>query len=468
MATILTKKSDTASAVPLAADLTNAAGGAELAVNATDKRLFSKTSGGTVVELGTNPSSLTMPNGTANGVPYLNGSKVLTSGSAITFSGQQFAISSLGDQIKISNSVGNQLLTLSSNSAGSVFTSHDGTSFVPILWQSNTAELMRLTSTGLGIGTSSPVAKLDVQGILAVSNNSSSYWAFDRDNSSGSLTFGDTGTQRMELTTTGNLGLGVTPSAWGSDYKALQIGGSATAALSYKNFVTSLSINVYSTNANDVALENGLAAKYELNGSGQHIWKTASVSAGSNITFTQAMTLDSSGRLQVGTTSAYESARVTVSSAGSNGVSSTQASSGGYCFLSNAVSNGGTYYFHLFKANGTDTGAITSNGTTTTYATTSDYRLKTVIGAVTGHGARIDALEPIEYTWNSNGLRTRGFLAHKFQEVYADSVTGTKDAIDSEGNPQYQSMQAGSSEVIADLVAEIKALRVRVAQLESN
>ena len=92
MATILTKKSDTSSSVPLAADLTNAAGGAELAVNTSDKRLYTKTSGGSVVEVGTNPSSLTLPNGTANGVPYLNGSKVLTSGSALTFDGTNLGI----------------------------------------------------------------------------------------------------------------------------------------------------------------------------------------------------------------------------------------------------------------------------------------------------------------------------------------------------------------------------------------
>jgi len=51
MATLLTKKSDTASSVPLAGDLTNAAGGAELAVNTADKKLYVKNSSGTVVEL---------------------------------------------------------------------------------------------------------------------------------------------------------------------------------------------------------------------------------------------------------------------------------------------------------------------------------------------------------------------------------------------------------------------------------
>jgi hypothetical protein len=119
--------------------------------------------------------------------------------------------------------------------------------------------------------------------------------------------------------------------------------------------------------------------------------------------------------------------------------------------------------FIRLSVNGTGVGSVTTNGTITVYNTTSDYRLKTVVGAVTGHGERIDALEPVEYTWNSNGSRTRGFLAHKFQEVYADSVTGSKDAVDANGKPVYQSMQAATSEVIADLVAEIQSLRKRLA-----
>ena len=108
-------------------------------------------------------------------------------------------------------------------------------------------------------------------------------------------------------------------------------------------------------------------------------------------------------------------------------------------------------------------GTITSNGSATLYNATSDYRLKNVIGAVTGFGERIDALKPIKYQWKDNGLQSSGFLAHEFQSVYADSVTGTKDAIDSEGKPKYQAMQAGSAEVIADLVAEIQDLRKRLA-----
>ena len=57
MATILIKKKDTSGA-PGAGDLTNSTGGAEIAVNTADKRLYTKTSGGSVVELGTNPATL--------------------------------------------------------------------------------------------------------------------------------------------------------------------------------------------------------------------------------------------------------------------------------------------------------------------------------------------------------------------------------------------------------------------------
>jgi|DEB0MinimDraft_10_1074344.scaffolds.fasta_scaffold175749_1 hypothetical protein len=56
MTTIITKNSSTGSAVPTSGDLVQG----ELAVNVTDKRLFTEDSGGTVVEIGTNPSSLTI------------------------------------------------------------------------------------------------------------------------------------------------------------------------------------------------------------------------------------------------------------------------------------------------------------------------------------------------------------------------------------------------------------------------
>jgi hypothetical protein len=91
--------------------------------------------------------------------------------------------------------------------------------------------------------------------------------------------------------------------------------------------------------------------------------------------------------------------------------------------------------FYTYSSGAVAAGSITSSGSTTLYNATSDYRLKTVIGVISGFGERIDALEPIEYTWKEDGTQARGFLAHQFQEVYANSVSGTKDAVDAEGKP---------------------------------
>jgi len=136
------------------------------------------------------------------------------------------------------------------------------------------------------------------------------------------------------------------------------------------------------------------------------------------------------------------------------------------------IANGanGTVTLLRFSAgsSGNTVGNITSNGTLTVYGTTSDYRLKIVIGNISDSGARIDALEPIEYDWNNGEGRTKGFLAHKFSEVYPNSVSGEKDAVDKNGKPVYQSMQASSSEVMADLIAEIQSLRKRIATLEAK
>jgi hypothetical protein len=154
----------------------------------------------------------------------------------------------------------------------------------------------------------------------------------------------------------------------------------------------------------------------------------------------------------------------TTSIAGAGGLTiQPNTSAGATAVLFNRTSSTGTSFPIDFRNGGSTVGYIAYTNAITTYNSVSDYRLKTVLGSITDSGARIDALEPIEYEWKTDGSRTRGFLAHKFQEVYAGSVTGTKDAVDKDGKPVYQAMQAGSSEVIADLVAEIQSLRKRLA-----
>ena len=126
-------------------------------------------------------------------------------------------------------------------------------------------------------------------------------------------------------------------------------------------------------------------------------------------------------------------------------------------------------------------GWITNNNNTgTTYNTASDYRLKHDIQPMTGALEKVAALKPVTYKWNVNDSAGEGFIAHELQEICPDAVSGEKDAVDAEGNPQYQGID--TSFLVATLTAAIQeqqaiideqktaleALTARVSALEAT
>ncbi len=119
------------------------------------------------------------------------------------------------------------------------------------------------------------------------------------------IAFAEGGAEAMRLDASGNMGLGVTPSAWWSDSKAMQVGaGTVVQGRTGSASFAEIGANVYlDSSATAKYIATSTASRYQQAG-GVHYWYTApSGTAGNAITFTQAMTLDASGRLGIGTTS---------------------------------------------------------------------------------------------------------------------------------------------------------------------
>ena len=210
--------------------------------------------------------AVTISGGTANGVTYLNGSKVLTSGSALQFDGTSLfvgATSAAAGKLVVKD-------TASSNTVWLVGRTSDGASSVSFRNAADSAYTGRIEldpSVGMLVGTTGA-------------------------------------TTQLTLSNTGNLGLGVTPSAWRSTIKATQIGQSASVYSNTNANSVVVASNDYVDSAGaDRYIATGYSTLYQ-QVNGQHQFYTAaSGTAGNAISFTQAMTLDANGNLGVGATS---------------------------------------------------------------------------------------------------------------------------------------------------------------------
>jgi len=356
-----------------------------------------------------------------------------------------------------------------------------------------------------------------------------------------------------------NLGVGVTPSAWGGSFKALQVGLGTSLYNNTNGNGTFLGSNFYWNGSNNIYINSDYATAYSQN-LGVHAWYTApSGTAGNTITFTQAMTLDASGQLGIGTTTPDRKLTLLVSpsTAGDDGykisdgtrastfartgatysyqgvgVNSTLLySSNTLCLLADGSSvlsfhngNGETARIDtsgnlligktaLNSAVGTSIDANTSTGigvrvvssssttsadgfqmystgaaayrfyvsfngtisaTNTTISSLSDQRHKENIRNLNVGLAEVMALKPRLFDWKEGKgadiKNARGFIAQEFEEVFPDLIDEWKDPAP-EGEEPYKSVRQDLIPVLVKAIQEqqalIQTLTARITALES-
>jgi hypothetical protein len=206
MATILTKKKDTTGA-PVAGDLTNSTGGAELAVNTADKRLYTKDSGGNVVEVGTNP------------------------GAAVTFTAGTVsapAITTTGD-----------------TNTGIFFPAADTIAFAE-----GGAEAMRINSDSQVV-TTAGTASLPAITTTGDVNTGIFFPSAD------TIAFAEGGAESMRIDSSGNVGIGTTSPNLGGVNKAITLNSAASTNASYELSINGTFIGSMYTNTADSSMRFG-------------------------------------------------------------------------------------------------------------------------------------------------------------------------------------------------------------------
>jgi len=145
--------------------------------------------------------------------------------------------------------------------------------------------------------------------------------------------------------------------------------------------------------------------------------------------------------------------------------------------IASGANGGATAFFNRNGDNGTvvqiardgaEKGGISVTTTAVAYNTTSDYRLKSNLEPISNGINRIKQLPVYRFNWvaDESGNKVDGFVAHEAQSIVPESVTGEKDAVDAEGKPIYQGID--QSKIVPLLTAALKEAIAKIEALETK
>jgi hypothetical protein len=261
------------------------------------------------------------------------------------------------------------------------------------------------------------------------------------------IIFRQSGTERMRIDSSGNVGIAATPptngyTASGGGWKMLQIGQSSQIAAYGTDDEIGIFQNTY-LNSSGVfqAITSNVAGSSIILVDGKIYFKTATTSGTAQTTSTR-MFINTDGNVGIGTDSPTQAKLVSsYNGTVNNGMAIINTNTG--TLVQNLM---------IFKRGTTEVGSITSNNTTTTYVTSSDYRLKENVVSMTGALDRVSQLKPSRFNFIADADKTvDGFLAHEVQQIVPEAIIGEKDAMQDE---EYELSPAVYEDVLHPAIEE--------------
>jgi hypothetical protein len=141
----------------------------------------------------------------------------------------------------------------------------------------------------------------------------------------------------------------------------------------------------------------------------------------------------------------------------------------------NIHTSGANNRYFDFRFGNSGVGSISTNGSTTSYNTSSDYRLKEAVVDMTGAIDRVKALAPKRFNFiaDPDDTTVDGFLAHEAQAVVPEAVTGTHNEVDENGDAVMQGIDQSKlvpllTGALQEAIAKIETLETKVAALEAG